>query len=251
MYTMPDFFRRESVKIAICDDEKAYCDYLKETVAFYCQEKQIDFSCLTFRSGEALLCCAQNFDIVFLDIEMDGRNGIEIAKEINRKSRSTVIFVVTAYQKYLDDAMDLDVFRYIDKPINQKRIYAGLDKAMEFLNQNRLPFRTRDDGIVTVRKSDIIYVEVRTKNVYVVTKEQKYLAREKMDYFKAALSATDFAVPHHSYIVNLNYIVQFQRNRLQLQDGTVVSIAPKKQSALKKKFIRFIGEDNGSLSDNF
>lgn len=239
------------MKIAICDDEKVYCDYLEETVAFYCKEKQIEFSCLPFGSGEALLRCAQNFDIVFLDIEMEGKNGIETAKEINRRSRDTVIFVVTVYQKYLDDAMDLDVFRYIDKPINQQRIYAGLDKAMEFLNHNRIAFKTRDNSIVSVQKSDIIYVEVHTKNVSVVTTEQKYLTREKMEYFKTALSSSDFVIPHHSYIVNLNYVTQFQRDRMQLQNGTVISIAPKKQSAIKKKFIRFMGEDNGSLSDNF
>lgn len=239
------------MKIAICDNEQEYCVFLKQIISFYCHDKQIEYSCFDFDSGEALLQSEQHFDILFLDIEMDGLNGIETAKAINRKNRDTIIFIVTAYQKYLDEAMDLDVFRYIDKPINQQRIYAGLDKAVEFLNHNRITFKTRNDGIVCVRKSDIIYVEVIAKNVYVVTLEKKYLAREKMDYFKEELSTSYFVVPHHSYIVNLNYVIQFKRNILQMIDKSVISIALKKQALIKKKFMYFMGEDNGSLSDNF
>lgn len=239
------------MKIAICDNEQEYRVFLKQMISFYCQDRQIEFSCFNFDSGEALLQSGQHFDILFLDIEMNGLNGIETAKEINRKNRDTIIFIVTAYQKYLDAAMDLDIFRYIDKPINQQRVYAGLDKAVDFLNHNRITFKTRDDGFVYVRKSDIIYVEVTAKNVYVVTSDKKYSAREKMDYFKEKLSTPDFVIPHHSYIVNLNFVIQFKRNSLQMIEQSIISIAPKKQALIKKKFMYFMGEDNGSLSDDF
>lgn len=91
-----------------------------------------NFSNETFDSGEALLTANKHFDIIFLDIEMTSINGIETAKKINSKYHNTVFFIVTAYQKYLDDAMDLKVFRCIDKPINAQRIYLGLDKAINF-----------------------------------------------------------------------------------------------------------------------
>ena len=239
------------MQIAICDNECEYCDFLYDIVSFYCLEHGITCSIFTFDSGNALLQAKENFDIVFLDIEMDGLDGIETAKEMNRQNKKALIFIVTAYQKYLDDAMDLNVFRYIDKPINQQRICAGLDKAIEFLNHNQIMLQTKYDGILTIQMRDIIYVEVRNKKVYVITKNKTYLAREKMEYFKSKLLATYFIIPHNSYVVNMQYVTQFKRDCMQVKNGDFISIAPKRQAETKKKFINFMGENNGSLSDDF
>lgn len=239
------------MKIAICEDEKEYRKLLSDYIAFYFNEKCIDYNCFEFSSGETLLSSNKTFDIVFLDIEMNKLDGIQTAKEINKKNRNTVIFIVTAYQKYLDEAMDLNVFRYIDKPINAKRIYSGLDKAIELINNNVITFNTRSDGIVKIFMSDIICVEVSHKTVYVSTVNKKYIAREKLDFFKQKLNASYFVIPHNSYVVNMNYIVGLKRKEVKLSNGQIVNIAPKKQTEVRKKFISFMGENYGSLSDDF
>lgn len=239
------------MKIAICDDEKEYRDLIEAHVNFYFKEKCIDFSCIKFSSGEDLISSNDRFDIIFLDIEMDKLNGIQTAKSINNYNSNAVIFIVTAYQKYLDDAMDLNVFRYIDKPLNSKRLYSGLDKAIDFINNNEISINTRNDGIIKIKKSDIIFVEVIRKNVYVTTFEKRYLVREKMDFFRQNLTASFFAIPHNSYIVNLNYVTTYKRDILKLQCNQEISIAPKKQPEMKRKFLQFMGEGYGNLSDNF
>lgn len=149
------------MRIAICDDQQEYRQLILKYVKFYFNEHLIDLEHYEFDSGEALLTSTNIFDMVFLDIEMNKLNGIQTARELNRRNKNTVIFVVTAYQKYLDDAMDLNVFRYIDKPLQAKRIYNGLDKAIDLINNNEITFKTRNDGIVTIHKNDIIYVEVK------------------------------------------------------------------------------------------
>lgn len=238
------------MKVAVCDDEKEYRTLILQYIKFYFTEHILDLEAYEFESGEDLLSSGQIFDIVFLDIEMERLNGIQTTKEINKKSRKTVVFIVTAYQKYLDDAMDLNVFRYIDKPIKVQRIYSGLEKAIDTINNNEITFKTRDDGIVTLYKNDIVFVEVARKKVYVNTLKKQYIARENMDYFKNNLTATYFAVPHSSYVVNFNFIKNFQRDKMVLKTGQTISIAPKKQTEIKKKFMRFIGDGYGSLSDN-
>lgn len=220
-------------------------------VCSYCASHNVNGDVSEFLSGNALLQSKEHFDIIFLDIEMEGMDGIETAKKYKELHRNTLIFVVTAYQKYLDEAMDLHVFRYIDKPVNQKRIFDGLDKAIGFLNHNTITFKTKESGIITMRMSDILYVEVVHRNACVVTENNKYLTREKMDYFKSHLTATYFVIPHNSYIVNLNYVIQFKRNCIQMSNKEIISIAPKKQVEIKKDFMRFMGENNGSLSDDF
>lgn len=239
------------MRIAICDDQQEYRKLIIQYVQFYFQEHLLDLETYEFGSGEELLSSDKTFDIVFLDIEMNELNGIQTTKELNIRNKNTIIFIVTAYQKYLDDAMDLNVFRYIDKPIQAKRLYNGLDKAIDLINNNEITFKTRNDGIVTIHKNDIIYVEVKRKIVYVNTTEKQYIAREKMDFFKENLTASYFAIPHISYVINFNFVKKFQRDNVQLKTGQIISIAPKKQTDIKKKFMKFMGEGYGSLSDNF
>lgn len=132
------------MRIAICDDDKAYRKIILEYVTEYFKEHLIDLEYNEFSSGEELLSSDKIFDIVFLDIEMNELNGIQTTKELNIRNRNTIIFIVTAYQKYLDDAMDLNVFRYIDKPIQSKRLYNGLGKAIDLINNNEITFKTRE-----------------------------------------------------------------------------------------------------------
>lgn len=235
------------MRIAICDDQPEYRNLIIQHVQFYFKEHLIDLETYEFGSGEELLSSDKIYDIVFLDIEMNELNGIQTTKELNTRNRNTIIFIVTAYQKYLDEAMDLNVFRYIDKPIQAKRLYNGLDKAIDLINNKEITFKTRNDGIVTIHKNDIIYVEVKRKIVYVNTIEKQYIAREKMDFFKENLTASYFAIPHISYVINFNFVKKFQRDKVQLKNNQIVSIAPKKQTDIKKKFIQFMGEDYGNL----
>lgn len=238
------------MRIAICDDEQEYRKLIIQYVQFYFKEHLIDLECNEFSSGEELLLSNKKFDIVFLDIEMNELNGIQTAKELNKRNKKTIIFIITAYQKYLDDAMDLNVFRYIDKPIKSDRLYNGLDKAIDLINNNEITFKTRNDGIITIHTNDIIYVEVKRKTVYVNTVEKQYIAREKMDFFKENLTASYFAIPHVSYVINFNFVKKFQRDKIQLKSGQIISIAPKKQTEIKKKFMQFLGEGYGGLSNN-
>ncbi len=232
--------------IAICDDDNSYRDEIQNYVNDYFKSKDLDCDISLFSDGKEVAECGKIFDIVFLDIEMDNLNGIETAKILNRKNKHTVIFIITAYHKYLDDAMDLNVFRYIDKPIDKERFFKGLEKAIALINNNDLTFKTVDNELITISKNDIICVEVMKKKVTVSTVDGDFVAREKMDFFRNNLTASYFAIPHKSYIVNFNYVRKFKRDEIELKGNHIVAIAPKKQAEIKKQFIKFIGEDYGN-----
>lgn len=230
------------MNIAICDDEKIYRDEIEHLVDEYFADKNSDYECRQYSCGNELAQDEQVYDIVFLDIEMEEMSGIETAKALNWKNRHTVIFIITAYHKYLDDAMDLNVFRYIDKPIDKERFFKGLEKAITLINNNDLTFKTVDNELITISKNDIICVEVMKKKVTVSTVSGDFVAREKMDFFRNNLTASYFAIPHKSYIVNFNFVRKFKRDEIELNGNRIVAIAPKKQSEIKKQFVAFIGE---------
>lgn len=231
------------MNIAICDDEKEIRNIIEQHIKLFFGDRGISFICYQFSNGSELIASGLAFDIVFLDIETESPlNGIETAKMLNQKSKNTLIFIVTAFREYLDEAMDLKVFRFIDKPINSKRIYAGLEKALDYIDNNEISFSTREDGFITIKKNDILYVEILHKRVYVSTTDKQYVAKENLDFFKTRLTASYFVIPHNSYVVNLNYVSKFQREKLTMNNGYEISVASKKQSEVKRRFIKLIGD---------
>lgn len=236
------------MKIAICDDEKVYVESTERIVENFFLHKSIDCVIKCFSCGEDLVACDDVFDIVFLDIEMHGINGIEAARHLNKKSKHTKIFIFTSHNRYLDDAMDLNVFRYIDKSSSSERITAGLQKAIDDLQFSDIVITTKSNESIIIPKNDIVYIEVKYKNVYVFTVSGTYISRQKMEYFKEHLATGFFAVPHNSFIVNMQHIKRFKRDSLDLTGGYTVSVASRKQAAFKKRFMTFIGEGYGIIS---
>lgn len=234
------------MRIAICDDltecRLSIKCYINEYFKLHHIEHRID----EFKTGLALLNSDEIYDILFLDIELGDSNGIAIAKEIQKKDKNTVILIVTAYRQYLDDAMDIQVARYIDKPATQSRIFSALDKAMSIIMESVVTLHMKEGRVVRLKASDIVYAEAKMKGVYIYTEEATYRIKEPMKQLKSMLTASCFAVPHNSYFVNMNYIKNFQRNEISLAEpylNTKISVATRKQSEFKRRFLDFIGED--------
>ncbi len=230
------------MKIAICDDDKAYVDLITKTVLSYFEEKEIPVECFKFTSAEKMLQDDIQFDIAFLDIEMDVMNGIQAAKELKFRNNKVVIFIVTAYQKYLDDAMDLKIFRYIGKPFDSERLYKGLDRAFDIINHRKLEFLDKNGHIIKLPMEDIVYVEVSMRNTHIHTLTNEYISRENIKYFKNKLNASYFAIPHNSYIVNLNFVEKFSRTDFEISGNHLIPISQSNQHLMKQRFFKFIDE---------
>lgn len=234
------------MQIAICDDLTECRLSVKCYASEYFKLHHIEYSIDEFKTGTDLLNADTSYDILFLDIELGDTNGIAVAREIQKKYKNTVILVVTAYHQYLDDAMDIQVTRYIDKPATQSRIFSALDKAMSVINESIITVHMQNSQIIRLKASDIVYTEAKLKGVFIYTKGTTYRVKETMKQLRSMLISSYFAVPHNSYIVNMNYIQNFQRNEITLArpySDISISVATRKQAEFKRRFLDFIGED--------
>ena len=234
------------MQIAICDDitecRLSVKCYTEEYFKLHHLECNID----EYKTGEDLIKSDKTYDILFLDIKLGDLNGIAVAKEIQKKSNNTVILVVTAYNQYLDDAMDIQVTRYIDKPVKQNRIFSALDKALSVINESVITLHAKDSQVIRLKASDIVYVEAKLRGVFIFTTESSFVIKETMKQLRPLLMASCFAVPHNSYIVNMNYIMHFKRSEIALAQpyqNIRISVASRKQPEFKKQFFNFLGGD--------
>lgn len=230
------------MKIVICDDDQNYIDEIKQILQAYSYEHSLCFEIRTYTNPSELLESTESFDLAFLDVEMPKYSGIQVGKKLKERNRHTVIFIITSHDKYLDDAMDLNVFRYIPKPIDPIRVLSGLEKALKSIDNNVITFYLKSgDTSKNVTINDIIYIETIGHSTKVVTTNGDFISENKMDFWNKKLIASFFAKVHKSYIVNMNFITEYQRDNLVLNKEYNVPIAYRKQAEFRKIFFSFVG----------
>ena len=228
------------MKVAICDDEIEYIQDVEKHINQYGFEHGLSIEVFKYDNGKELLKQNIPFDIAFLDIEMDEINGLEVGKKLKEINPDIVLIYVTAYEHYLDDALDLGIIRFFNKPIDSQRFYKGFEKAINKADKAEIIFHLKDEnnGTASLRANDIVFVEIKGRKTRVVDKNnQEYLTKDNMKEWKMKLTKSFFVSPHNSFIVNTNYITYFQKDYVILNGKYSVPIAYSKRVEFKRKFI--------------
>lgn len=230
--------------IAICDDEQEFINDIRKHLKQYSSEHGLTFEIYEFCSGADILSSKIVFDIAFLDIEMKDINGIEVGRKLQNENPDLVLIYVTAYNQYLDEALDLGITRFFDKPIDSQRFYEGMDRAVSKVDNTEIKFYLKDDnkGVVTVRCKDIIFVEIQGRKTEIHTKEHDYLSKDGIKVWKASLNKSYFEIPHNSYIINTNFITYFCKEYVILDNKYTIPIAYSKRAEFKRKFMKLMGD---------
>lgn len=235
------------LNIAVCDDEKVICRQIKELI-----EEQMSDACVSlYNSGKELLTEENQFDIVFLDIQMDGMNGIETARMLREKQKEILIVFITAIKEYVFEAFDVSAFHYLLKPIDEKKFKEVLIRAAEEAENHRkrkqepLLIKTKKRSI-TFLKNDILYVESRGKKVEIHTKEKNTQIYASMNELEAQLGS-GFYRCHRGYLVNMAYIAEYSSEDITLSNGEIIYLSKEKYGEFVKVYMRFV--KNGGMTD--
>ncbi|MBR3868214.1 MAG: response regulator transcription factor [Clostridia bacterium] len=230
------------MKIAICDDERKYVEETENNVKAILGEQNIDAEFDLYFSSSDIFDCGKFYDIAFLDIEMEPYSGIEVAEKLKQTNPYIMIFIITSYDSYLDDAMDLNVFRYIKKPIDARRLKSGIIKALESIDSNIITFFLKNgEASTNVLSDDIVYIETTGRATRVVTVNGEYISENKMDFWKEKLIASFFYKVHKSYIINMKHISDYKRDTVGLCGKYSVPIAYRKQAEFRSYFLSYFG----------
>ena len=208
------------MNIAICDDDIRIIESLKGLIEEYFSEKNIPFSLSCFSDGKELINTDEIFDLVIADIEMPDVNGIAAAKYAQSVNENTVIMIVTDHQEYLDDAMDINVYRYLPKPVDKERFLRGLEGALIRYMKISVPVVIETENeTLKLCSGDIIYLAIDNRYVTVYTKKGEFRTRKSMNWWKSYLNPHIFTQCHKSFLVNLKYVTNFTKEEVTLTVG--------------------------------
>lgn len=232
------------MKIAICEDNPTDLLNVKYHLNQYSLENHVEFDIEDYSCSTDILNSDKNFDIAFLDIEIDEYNGIQIGKALQEVNPDTIIICITAYNHYLDEALDIGIMRFFDKPIDSLRFYNGLEKAINLVDKTEIPIFLKDNnqGEIAVKTKDIIYIEIQNRKTKVVTKTDEYISKDNIKVWKNRLNKSYFFSPHNSFIINMNYITYYNKITVTLDNKYNIPIAYSKRSEFKTKFMALKGE---------
>lgn len=247
---------RTELKIAICDDVSHELEALKDMLINYTGSRSVDFIISEFDSGEALLKAYEKkkFDILFLDIQMVGMSGIELAKRIREKEdQNTVIIFISNHSGFMKDAFDVQPFNYLEKQFFESdkkeefriKFETVLDDALKkFENDsNIIAIKNKLGHKVFFRVKDILYIESAdgeegTLNIFY--HNEKYECVGVLKHIFDQLSDFRFIYASRWCVVNMTHITELDSHDLYLDNGKVISVGRYYQSEVKRLFSSFV-----------
>lgn len=240
------------MQIIICDDEKSIQSLLRKKTTRFFAEKNIPCEILCCGSGEEVLSLAKQgktIDLLFLDIQMPGKNGMEIAKTLRRQHRDLLIIFVTALSEYVYEAFDVDALHYLVKPFDDEKLFQVLDKAVrQYEREESVPPRAilvKRGGLSTkVLFSDIIYAEVFNRKVMLHTINGDIEYYGKLTDLSEQAGA-DFFRTHRAYLVNLKYVEKYNASTIWLEQGTAL-LSKKQFAGFVQQYMQYINRQRST-----
>ena len=157
------------MRINICDDDKRFRITLKKVVERECELLGIECEIREYGSGEELLSggLTADADILFLDIEMGGLNGMETAKELRRQQKGTVLIFVTAYPDFVFQGYEVHAFHYILKPCEDEKIKRVFHMALKETGQLKEQYYLieQKSGVMKLALSKVLYFKSDRKKI--------------------------------------------------------------------------------------
>ena len=234
------------MKLAICDDDKKIRELIEESV----REVSGDMEIEVFADARGILAPGFDADILFLDIQMPGIDGMNAARMIRADGKKTVIVFVTALEEEVFKAFEVGAFNYIVKPFGKKRITEVIKRAIEQADEVRYiekALTEKEDEkhsahVITVRSggsnrkvilSEIVYAEIFDRRIILHMKD-----RDNVDYNGRIselenIAGQDFFRVHRAYLINLAYVKSYDSKSVRVGDAEIPVARGKYQDLIK------------------
>lgn len=214
-----------NVKICICDDSSEERASINALVREWSRQSGTDVSVSEFPTAEAFLFEYEDLapDVVLLDIEMPGMNGVELAKRLRKGNKLIQIVFITGFSEYIAEGYEVAALHYLLKPVSPNKLFSTLDRALEKqeIDGRKIVLETPAETVLLpiyeIRYIEVIknYITIYAQGCYTVKKTLKEIERELDERFLRV---------GRSYIVNLHFISRVTRSEIFLRGGESVPL---------------------------
>lgn len=231
------------LRIAIVEDEEANRVQMQEFIHQYAAEYKLDIQVTEFADGESVLAgYHKNFDIMLLDIEMPGMNGMEVAKRIRETDQDIVLVFITNMAQYAIEGYSVNALDFVLKPINYYTFSLKFSRAID-----RVKVREEKEillnvsyGIRRMKVSQIYYVDIQNRILRYHTAEGEFLVRGTLQSAEEELAQYHFVKCNHWYLVNLKYVTEINDNLVTVA-GHTLEISRRNKNTFMTAVTNYVG----------
>lgn len=178
------------------------------------------------------------FDLLLLDIQMPGDDGLRVAREVRRSGDGVMLIFVTALSDYVFEGYDVGAAQYLLKPVDRRKLKDCIDRAKRRTEETEKLYFPTPDGVRIFGAREILYLEASAHQTEVVTGTGRFVCREAFGEAVKHLPR-DFACPHRCYCVNLLHVWQLQKQELVLVSGARIPISRRRYAAFAEAFLQY------------
>lgn len=228
------------MRIAVCDDERQYCEQMRLTIEKMYQS--LDVIVDTYQTGRELLhqFATRKYDVIFLDIEMPGIDGISLAKKLREMDEELRLVFLTSHLEYALKGYEVQALRYLTKPVQEDKLKEVLSYVMEQIRSQKKIWIKTEAGEERVSVSAILYLEAQNQNILICTAEQSYVVRYNLRDYERELRESGFFRIHRGYLVSLGKITAVRKNEVTLEGGISLPLSRTRERSLKEALYQFI-----------
>lgn len=213
------------MNILVFEDNLKDYENLNLCIKMLFQILKINYEIKLCKDKRELFKIINNYDLLFLDIELDKENGIDIGMTLRDMNIKCKIIITTSYSKYAIEGYKINAERYFIKPINQKEFNIEMKVIIEKYYKDQLGFFDSKIKTGKIYFKDVLYIESINRKIYFHFVNERivettYSMKQIDEIFKVSF----FSHPCKSFFINLNYVSGFQKNNVILINEELIPI---------------------------
>ena len=240
------------IKVAICDDDIVFTRYIKDRLReaglFVSETEYYEYS-----SGEELIADFTkniDYDLLILDVQMNGMNGNQTAQKFREKYLNTVLVFCSGVYRPTPTSFKVAPFRYLLKQYSKETMIKELKDVVQFVKS-----RKKEPSIIgyyysnaiELKPEEIIYISIAKRgssihtcpNITKLKFGDRISCKQKVEELYEILKGYNFAYAHNSYIVNLSHIKSKTLDEIEMINGDVLTVPRSKRKEFQGKMADF------------
>ena len=230
------------MRAAVCDDRAEDAQLVAQYVREWGEERGESVALEIFPSAEAFLfeySENKSYDLLLLDVEMGGMDGVTMAKRIRAGNAAVQIVFITGYTDYIAEGYDVAALNYLVKPVHRQKLFEVLDRAAAKLRSDSRTLTLETGGeTVCVPLYEILWLGVEKNYTTVHAAARNYTVKKTLGALESELDGRFFRIGRAA-VVNLSYIRRVTKTDAILSDGTAIPLPRGAYEALNRAIIAY------------